>query len=121
MLKSTEHGFVPISVPGDVGSGDVGSGVVNVSVSVSFRQFTNEMPVRIEERGGISLWTLFAEAKAKLPHSGTCLVMRLASKSRAAWWPRNSRTIAVLNGSESCNQKRCASWKMPRYLWFSGW
>ena len=39
MLKSTDHGFVPISVPGDVGSG-------MVIVSVSFRQFTNEKPVR---------------------------------------------------------------------------
>lgn len=41
MLKSTYHGFVPISVPGDVGSG-----VVSVSVSVSFRQFTNVLPTR---------------------------------------------------------------------------
>ena len=46
MLKSTDYGFVPISVPGDVGSG-----VVNVSVSVSFRQFTNEMPVPSEQSG----------------------------------------------------------------------
>lgn len=45
LLKSTDHGFVPISVPGDVGSG-----VANVSVSVSFRQFTSEMPVRSEQR-----------------------------------------------------------------------
>ena len=44
MLKSTDHGFVPISVPDDVGSG-----MVNVSVSVSFRQITNEKPVRPEE------------------------------------------------------------------------
>ena len=45
MLKSTDHGFVPISVPGDVGSG------INVSVSVSFRQFTNEMPVQFQQAG----------------------------------------------------------------------
>lgn len=45
MLKSTDHGFVPISVPRDVGSG-----MVNVSVSVSFRQITSEKPVRSEQR-----------------------------------------------------------------------
>lgn len=42
MLKSTDHGFTPISVPGGVGS-DV------VNVSVSFRQTTNFMPVRPDQ------------------------------------------------------------------------
>lgn len=42
MLKSTGHGFVPVSVPGGISS-DV------VTVSVSFRQITNFMPVRPDQ------------------------------------------------------------------------
>jgi len=44
MVKSTDHGFMPISVPGGVGS-DV------VHVSVSFRQTTNHMPTRPDQGG----------------------------------------------------------------------
>eukprot|EP00434_Breviolum_minutum_P026102 symbB.v1.2.023078.t1/scaffold2054.1/size90980/3 len=42
MLKSTDHGFMPISIPGGVGS-DV------VNVSVSFRQTTMFMPARPDQ------------------------------------------------------------------------